>query len=218
MDGLSAGPGLNRCCDGCCCKVQAWGRSLRCMSGWLARGGSGATPTGSSPCTPRCPRGSSARWGKGQGGQSSMTCGREDATKQGARTAPAQQGEEGQWLCVHGSLMYVPSQLATGQVHLLSLPPPLLSACSEERLLCCAVLCCAALCSAVLWHAAVQCWAALYLGKGCPLLQAFKRPPAGVRKIVLATNIAETSLTIEDVVYVVDSGGAYLPRIVLRQS
>lgn len=38
------------------------------------------------------------------------------------------------------------------------------------------------------------------------LLQAFKRPPSGVRKVVLATNIAETSLTIEDVVYVVDSG------------
>ena len=36
--------------------------------------------------------------------------------------------------------------------------------------------------------------------------QAFRRPPSGVRKVVLATNIAETSLTIEDVVYVVDSG------------
>lgn len=41
---------------------------------------------------------------------------------------------------------------------------------------------------------------------------AIDRPPAGKRKVVLATNIAETSVTIEGVRVVIDSGLERVPR------
>ena len=38
--------------------------------------------------------------------------------------------------------------------------------------------------------------------------KVFERPPDDTTKIVISTNVAETSLTIDDIVYVVDSGFA----------
>lgn len=37
-------------------------------------------------------------------------------------------------------------------------------------------------------------------------VRVFRPPPPGVRRVVVATNVAETSITVEGVVYVVDSG------------
>ena len=58
--------------------------------------------------------------------------------------------------------------------------------------------------------------------KVCPLfanlpqaqqMEAFSNPPSGTRKVVLSTNIAETSVTIDGIRYVIDCGRVKARRV-----
>ena len=46
--------------------------------------------------------------------------------------------------------------------------------------------------------------------------KSFQSPARGCRKVVLATNVAETGITIQDIVYVIDSGKVALLCFVIR--
>lgn len=46
----------------------------------------------------------------------------------------------------------------------------------------------------------------------------FKEPPHGIRKIIIATSIAETSITIEDVVYVINCGKTKLGKFDVKNN
>lgn len=59
------------------------------------------------------------------------------------------------------------------------------------------------------WYVIFSNWLTfLFLPNVCKQKLIFDKPEDGVRKIVLATNMAETSITINDVVFVVDCGKA----------
>ena len=45
-------------------------------------------------------------------------------------------------------------------------------------------------------------------------VRVFQPAAKGIRKVILSTNIAETSITIDDVVYVIDSGRINVMRYI----
>ena len=49
-------------------------------------------------------------------------------------------------------------------------------------------------------------------------VRVFQPAARGIRKVILSTNIAETSITIDDVVYVIDSGRINVMRYIIYYS